>query len=542
MLIGEDYWNASIVADMVEISEGKRQSKTYPDLTDSVYTILVETEAKFGSKVALCTENDESYTYSDLLHLVDRLAEKLAALGAGRGDRVGLILENSVEFAASFFAINSLGALTVPLPCKFRKPEIQRLAARAGLKVAILEETYSDWLDLQDGTSPKKIILTKRDTGLSLADHIDISDTSPRNIDVAANRADDAVLMYSSGTTSLAKGVLLTNQNISHAVSCYQRVLDLNENDSSIIAAPIFYVTGMLGLLTLFTKIGGTIHLQRRFNCEKMLTVIDKHQLTFLHASPTIFSMLLAERGSYESLPSVRTIVCGGAYMPVDQIKALHNWMPKVSFRTAYGMTETASPGTIFPSDAATSDKLGSAGIPFPGVRIDIRDSNGVSQDHQKCGEIWISGTNITRAYDGLESPDLSENGWLRTGDVGYTTEDGYLYIVDRTKDAINRGGEKIWSLDVEEELRRIDAVKTAAVFGIADAKYGEVAVSAIVLEKGMAFDEKEIRDQLSTRMAKYKIPQHFFVVEALPLTSNLKIDKNALRNKYARLSGSSAA
>ena len=113
MLIGEDYWNASIVADMVEISEGKRQSKTYPDLTDSVYTILVETEAKFGSKVALCTENDESYTYSDLLHLVDRLAEKLAALGAGRGDRVGLILENSVEFAASFFAINSLGALTV---------------------------------------------------------------------------------------------------------------------------------------------------------------------------------------------------------------------------------------------------------------------------------------------------------------------------------------------------------------------------------------------------------------------------------------------
>ena len=103
-------------------------------------------------------------------------------------------------------------------------------------------------------------------------------------------------------------------------------------------------------------------------------------------------------------------------------------------------------------------------------------------------------------------------------------------------------GGEKIWSLDVEEELRRIDAVKTAAVFGIADAKYGEVAVSAIVLEKGMAFDEKEIRDQLSTRMAKYKIPQHFFVVEALPLTSNLKIDKNALRNKYARLSGSSAA
>ena len=130
----------------------------------------------------------------------------------------------------------------------------------------------------------------------------------------------------------------------------------------------------------------------------------------------------------------------GGAYMPVDQIKALHNWMPKVSFRTAYGMTETASPGTIFPSDAATSDKLGSAGIPFPGVRIDIRDSNGISQDHQKCGEIWISGTNITRAYDGLESPDLSENGWLRTGDVGYTTEDGYLYIVDRTKDAINRG------------------------------------------------------------------------------------------------------
>ena len=206
---------------------------------------------------------------------------------------------------------------------------------------------------------------------------------------------------------------------------------------------------------------------------------MQEKDVTFFHASPTVFSLLLQESKAYPSLPALRCFACGSSNMPKEKLQKLHQWLPQMLFHTVYGLTETASPATIFPTDAATHPYIGSSGIPVPGLRLKIITPEGSEAVANESGEIWVSGTVVLDHYYHQES-DLLKAGWLDTGDIGYVNEDGYLFIVDRKKDMINRGGEKICSYDVENELYKIDGISEAAVVGIPDEVYGEVAATAV--------------------------------------------------------------
>ena len=164
--------------------------------------------------------------------------------------------------------------------------------------------------------------------------------------------------------------------------------------------------------------------------------------------------MLLSESPNFPELPSLLSLACGSSNMPAGKLRKYHEWLPDMVFHTVYGLTETSSPATIFPDNACTSEYIGSSGLPIPGTDFKILDESGTKCPKAKVGEIWISGSVVLDSYYKLETDSLKD-GWLGTGDLGYMTSDGYLYVVDRKKDMINRGGEKIWSFDVENELIR---------------------------------------------------------------------------------------
>ena len=178
---------------------------------------------------------------------------------------------------------------------------------------------------------------------------------------------DDAIIMFTSGTTSQSKGVVIKNYNIMNAVATYQKILNITADDISVIPIPIYHVTGMVALLGLFIHCGGTLYLHKIFNARRVLQCVKEHNITFLHASPTVFSMLLEEK-RFISISSDAETVCIAEAVTCRKKKltAIHNWLPHSVFHTVYGLTETTSPATIFPGDASTSPYIGSSGFPFP--------------------------------------------------------------------------------------------------------------------------------------------------------------------------------
>ena len=215
--------------------------------------------------------------------------------------------------------------------------------------------------------------------------------------------------------------------------------------------------------------------------------------------------------------------------MPKDKLRRLHSWLPESSFHTVYGLTETTSPGTVFPGDAATSPYIGSSGLPVPGTRFKIVNETGAELADGEVGEICVSGTLVLAEYYKHTSETL-QDGWLHTGDLGYFNRDGYLFVVDRIKNMINRGGEKIWCFDVENELEMMKGIRDAAVVGIPDELYGEVAAAVVCLEENIQLSQEAIQEYLRGRIAKYKIPVRIRTVEKIPQTPNGKTDKITIK------------
>lgn len=538
MLEGKDVWNIWFQKDMGELTVGDRTVYSFPKMKKSFYEILQDTAGRYPEKTGICDNWERNYTYAQFLRKVDELAAYLKYVKFVRkGDRVGLLLNNGIEFAVSFYALCKLGAVAAPFPTKYREPEVRSLIEKSDLSGILASEDYS-WVTSCEGEGCF-VLLTEGEqeqygfTGLFAGEEWKHCPMDAIDEAGAGEQNDEIVLMFTSGTTSSSKGVVLKNYNINHAVMVYQKLLGLSHEDRTIIPVPIYHITGLVALLGLFVYIGGTIYLYKRYDARRILEGIVKHGITFMHGSPTVFGLLLDFREKFPKLPTIRTLACGSSYMPVEVMKKLHSWMPQMEFRNVYGMTETSSPATIFPYDAATSIYPGSEGKPIPGLAIKIMDDEEKELPRGEIGVIWMKGANICEYYYNLETPLISKDGWLNTGDMGYINEDSYVFIVDRKKDMINRGGEKIWCIDVEDELISVKGVKDAAVVGIPSKKYGEVAGAVVVLEKGAVMTEEELKEDLKNRLARFKIPERILFVDAVPKTPGLKTDKKYIKTLF---------
>lgn len=532
--IGEQHWPPSIVEAMEEVLVQGRPTRVFSDAPDSLFAIVRKAASKFPTHLALSETDGQKVTYQELLDEVLDCASVLSDLGVTPESRVGMMLENSIEFVVVLCALNALGAVASPLPGKYHPDEIVALMRPAGLEVVICEDASVPKLAKR---CAETIYVSRTDLERSIAENAKAANPAKREalittLSESAPSSPDrvALLMFTSGTTSASKRVLLTNRNVTHAAVAYQRVLNLTSEDSTIIAVPMYHITGVVAIIATALHCGMRLHIQKRFRPKKFLDAVEALRITYIHASPTVFALLLKQRPSFPDLPDMRLLACGAAPMPVSMIRQLHDWMPHVQFRTVYGLTETSSPATVFPVDAATSRHLGSSGVPVPGVSVQIRGFDDSPVTHGERGEIWLRGTCVTSGYDGL-TWGVDGEGWLRTGDVGYTTEDGYLYVVDRTKNMINRGGEKIWTGDVEEALRSVPGVEDACVVGLPDPLFGEVPGALLVPQSGVALDVGEVTQAMRNKIASFEIPDVMLSVEALPLSRALKVDKDAAKD-----------
>ena len=531
MFTGTELWKERISLYMQDLKVSDTHViQTYMESPATLFKALSDTARKAPDKEAIFDDFGHHATYSELLERTNQFASYLKeTFFIHRGSHVAMMMFNSLEFGIVFLALNKLGAVAIPLQTKYRQPEILALLEKSDADCIITDAEFSDWFTPFKEKGTPVLICGNRHSGYGLDG---MNGIDPEAAADESRLCDDALLVFTSGTTSRSKGVVIKNYNIMHAILSYEKTLQIKMDDITVIPIPMYLITGLVALFGLFICVGGTIYIQQFFHAEQVLNCVRDKNVTFIHASPTVFSLLLAKAQNYPELPSLKKFACGSSNMPKEKIRQLHNWLPQSAFHTVYGLTETTSPGTIFPEDAATSPYIGSSGIPIPGTLFKILREDGGEAEPGEVGEIYVSGANILDSYYKMETP-LLQNNWLNTGDLGYFNEKGYLFIVDRKKDMINRGGEKICSFDVENEIYLIDGVLDAAVVGIPDEMYGEVPVAVIKATPDFSMTEDEIRAFLKTRLASYQVPVKIKFMDDIPITPNNKIDKKYIRTLF---------
>lgn len=528
MIRGADCWNANIQWGMAPHEIDGRVSYTFDDMPRSLYHLLGDSALRDPGAVAIVDDWGRRTTYDELLSRVDELAAFLhSAFGIGKGDHVGLLMHADLEFVVTFFAISKVGAVCVTIPSKYRTPEIVSLMHAADLSALVAGEEFERW----SGSFPvdSDHILWSSDVAGGYGFRSSLYPCA--EVVAEGEPGDPAVMMFTSGTTSDAKGVILRNYNIIHAAMVYQRLMGTTSHDRTLVPIPIYHVTGLVALLVQFMYVGACVYLHRLYDPHRILECVRDEGITYLHGSPTSFVKLLDYREEFPTLPSLRALLSGSSYEPIDKMRAFHDWMPTASFQVVYGLTETSSPALLFPYDSPTSVFAGATGKPVPGVDARIVEEDGSEVPAGEVGELCLRGTCVTEGYYHLRSGLIDADGWLRTGDMARANGEGMVWVVDRKKDMINRGGEKIWCSSLEEILDSVDGVKQSCVTGIPDEIYGEVPVAAIVRERRSKIDEGSIRSALSGRIAHYKIPVHVVFVDEIPQTRGEKPDRAAVQS-----------
>lgn len=525
MMSGAVCWNRALQRGMGPHAQGAHMVHTFDEMPSSLYHLLRASARRTPEAVAVVDDAGRPTTFSQLLGHVDALASHLAWLGVTRGSHVGLLMYADLEFVVALFAVSKLAGVCVPLPTKYRVLEVASLVEAADLSLLVAGGEFGGW-GARLPLAADRIIWTRGASG-----DYGFSGLGGFPCEAAGTSDDPAIMMFTSGTTSACKGVVLTNANVCHASMIYARLMGTTPYDRCLISTPIYYVTGLVALLIQFLYVGATTYLHRVFDACRTLACVRDEKITYLHGSPTFFAELLALKDEFPELPSVRALLSGSSYEPVATMRAFHAWMPTASFQVVYGMTETSSPALLFPYDAPTSIFAGATGKPVPGVDAKIVDEDGREVASGQTGELLVRGACVTQGYYGGAAGGPDDEGWLATGDMAHANEEGMVWVVDRKKDMINRGGEKVWCSELEEVLCELPDVAGACVTGIPHELYGEVPVAALVPALGCSPTEEGVRRALAGRIARFKIPAHVVFVKKIPQTAAEKPDRAAVRD-----------
>lgn len=523
MIKGNTAWtSANLPSSLSQMEFEKHQQKT-KDVPVGIYAALLRAAHKFPKKIALELETGETFTFPQLLNETQKFTSRLVALGITKDSKVSLLLDNEPNIFLALYALNQLGATAVILPGKLKSPALIELLHQSAPDLTLIEQSQEK--DLNDSGHRVMTIGDFNKTNANL------------NYQTADLKTDDiALIMFTSGTSGRPKSVAISNGNITHAALGYELIFQLDENDKLVFGVPLYHITGVVAIIAQMTFSACTLYLQRRFSPIDFLEWSQKVGATYIHASPTVFELLLRSWPEDMDIPTVRVLACGAANMPTSRILRLKEKLPRAEFRTIYGLTETTSPATIFPTDAAHSEFIGSSGLPIPGNEIRIIDAHGLEVETGEIGEIEVRGATVCLGY-------LNDKGKveripaLRTGDLGYLNEHGLLYVVDRRKDQINRGGEKIYPHIIEEALNNIDGIIDACVVSLDDNLYGEIPAAIFVAKNKISVES--IYEKLKDSLASYAIPAVLLQVEEIPKTVGLKTDKGAAQELLQNLRAS---
>jgi acyl-CoA synthetase (AMP-forming)/AMP-acid ligase II len=459
-------------------------------------------------------------TYAELHDRIDSLAQALRRSGIGPGDRVAIVLPNGLEFLTTFLAVTWVGATAAPLNPAFTLDEYRFYVADARASAAILGPGAQAARD-----AAATLQVSAWEVQLTSGGQVRLealSAASARAAAIGVPRPDDvALLLHTSGTTSRPKGVPLTHHNLMTSVQTIRSCYALTAADVSLVVMPLFHVHGLLGATLSALHAGGTVVIPPRFSAGSFCGDLTKYRVTWYSAVPTIHRSVLL-RAAEEKLPAgtLRFIrSCSAALTPELWAELEDRFGAPVV--QAYGMTEAAHQIASNPLPPAAR-KRGTVGI-ATGLAIAIHDEKGRVLPAEARGEVVISGDNVTPGYDNNPAANAAAfvGRWLRTGDEGWLDTDGFLTLVGRIKEMINRGGEKISPPEVDAVLAAHPAVAEAVSFGVPDEKYGEEIHAAVVLRAEVS--EQELTAFCSDRLAQFKIPKRIYVVTDLPRTATGK-------------------
>lgn len=519
-----------------------RQVKVYSERPQTIVDMLDVTVSKYPQKEALI-DGDIRLSYRELKEKVNVVAANLQKrFQIKKGDRVALLLQNCIEFVELVFACAKIGAIIVPLNTRLQEKELGFMLNHSGTKLLVTDsESESKITAMQQSHNIKGIkdviLIGKEEKQLREHWHsYCILEKVSQTVEYEnMNEEDPLFIMYTSGTTGTPKGAIGSHIGVIHSAMNYEKVLKTNHDMKTLIAVPLFHVTGLIGQLLHAIRVGGTSVIMKRYQTEPYIQTVVKEKVSFLFNVPTIYIMMMSHSlFSKYAYPFVKTIAYGGAPMSNETIYQLRKKFPNAALHNAYGATETSSPTTIMPMDFPDS-KIDSVGLPVPVADVKVVNDEMVECQQNEVGELLIKGPMVVEGYWDNEQANKSSfiDGYWLSGDMAKIDDDGYVYIMDRKKEMINRGGEKVFSIEVENALYNHPAVLEVAVVGVPDEVFGEQVKAFVVRKEGYNATARELKESLNKQLADYKIPSELVFIDELPRNPGGKVLKSKLINKY---------
>ena len=495
---------------------------------------------------------DEIFSYTDSHRIVRSFAAWLTQRGVGRGDRVAIGMRNYPEWALAFWAIQSIGAISVSLNAWWTTDELAYALGDSATRVVVVDQERLERLpqDLLASLGIHDAVVVRgpgRSGAIQWADAVHGPAGDLPNVEIHPD--DDATILYTSGTTGFPKGAVGSNRN--HVTNVWNTVFRGALNSAlsssgrrprqqvSLWTFPFFHIAGVTGV-TVAVAGGGALVTQYKWDAKEALQLVEKHRITQVAGVPTVVRGLMEHPDySLHDLSSLSTISQGGSPVPPDSIARIESdFSGKVGATNGYGLTETTST-VVTNAGRDYFAKKNSVGKPTIGTDVRIVQEDGSDAPLGTVGEIWIQSPSVVRGYwnKSEETAKAFPNGWFRTGDAGYLDSDGFLYVADRIKDMVIRGGENVYCAEVEAAIFEHPAVADCAVFGVPHPTLGEEVAVALIAQPG--FDDGAAPDltaHLKVKLASFKVPSKmFWRTEPLPRNATGKVLKKELREEYSQ-------
>lgn len=484
---------------------------------------------------------EQTWTTQQLAGRARRLAGGLTAAGLGAGDRVVVCMANCPEVGITYQAVWRAGAVATPVIFLLTEDELRHVLADSAATFAVTTPELLPRLAaaargvdslravVVAGPGEPPVVPDCAAALLSFAE-LEAGDEGPL---VDADPAGMAALLYTGGTTGRAKGVVLSHDAMSAAAWAAVATTYTEGLDTSLVPLPLSHAYGLMVAVTgLHAPRPGTGVLMRWFDPAGWVHLAERHRVQVGVVVPSMLQMLLAQPLERHDLSALRRVTSGGAGLPAEVAAAWRARLPHVEVAEGYGCTETAAVIATSPSGRY---RPGSVGLPAPGVQVRIARPDGTAAGPGEDGEVCVRGPVLMTGYwrSPQDSAAALRDGWFHTGDVGHLDDDGYLYVVDRIKDLIIRGGFNVYPRDVEDVLLTHPGVAACAVVGRPDPVYGEEVVAFVQPRPGADPAPEELLGHARARLAPTKCPREVHLVEAIPLTSVGKTDRKSLRRRY---------
>ncbi len=497
---------------------------------------------KFPNTIALKDEN-RSFTYPEVNKRVNKLAHSLLSSGLKKGDKVAVLLENSIEIIEVYLATAKTGIVIVPINFRLVGSEVEYIANNSDAQALIVHDEFTPTIDsikhdLKNIKPERYIVVGEKKDGY-LEYEAFIQGASESEPEAVVEPGDTWILIYTSGTTGRPKGVVRSHE--SHIAFYLITAADFGFNDHDICMniMPLCHINSTFYTFT-FTYIGASvyIHPARSFRAEEILKIIEKEKITFISLIPTHYNLILnvSEEAKKHDVSSIRKLLCSSAPVRKKMKIEIMNFFPGVELYEAYGSTEAGVVTVLKPEDQMR--KLGSIGVESLGTDfVKILDEEGKEVGKGEVGELYSRGPVLFDEYYKL--PEKTANSfkgeWFSAGDMAAKDEDGFYQIVDRKDNMIITGGEHVYPNEVEEIIGSHECVFDCAVIGLSDEKWGEKVIAIVILKAEV--DEKIIIDCCREKMAGYKRPKEviFIKEEEMPRTPTGKILHRILRERFSK-------